>query len=71
MSSTAWSISGYALMPLDRMTGWPVPAISFNIAVLVISPDATFQPATPTVFNKSTASNENGELKNNTPASSA
>ena len=44
--------------------GRPVASIRSNIGVLLTSPEATFQAATPTRVSRSTASTENGELRN-------
>ena len=58
------SISDIVLMPVDTSSGSPVRAMASSIGVVPISPDATFQPGTPTRVSSSTASIENGELMN-------
>ena len=58
-------------MPVERITGLPEAAIASSIGTLVISPEATFQPATPTRASSAKASIENGELRNDSPASAA
>ena len=58
-------------MPLESTTGWPVSQAAASSGVLVISPEAIFQAATPTRFRRSTASRENGEDRNSRPFSSA
>ena len=69
--STAASSSRKSLIPLESSTGRPVEIIASSNATLPISPDGTFHIAIPTRVSSSTASTENGELRNTSPRSLA
>ena len=70
-TSTARSISSVELMPVESRIGRPSRVIRSMNGRLLVSPDATFQAATPTRSRSSIASTENGELRNQSLFSSA
>jgi hypothetical protein len=69
--STALSSSARSLIPLDSRIGRPVAIMASSSGSVLTSPDPTFHIAMPTRTRRSTASQENGELRKMSPLSRA
>jgi hypothetical protein len=65
-TATALSNSSHELIPLERITFFPVLSMCSKRGMLLTSPDGILKVDTPTSIKKSTASKENGEEKKST-----